>query len=82
MLLLQIRCKIGTFTVCSQQPQRVSKQTVKPGDKNAAVSRVSLEFVYHVARMLPITPAQLIRPGIGRNASCAVSDGVTSRPVL
>ena len=41
---------------------------MKPGDKNAAVSRVSLEFVYHVARMLPITPAQLVRPGIGRNA--------------
>ena len=29
---------------------------------------------------LPVTPAQLMRPGIGRNASCAVGDCLTSRP--
>ena len=29
---------------------------------------------------LPVTPAQLKRPGIGRNASCALSDCSTSRP--
>ena len=29
---------------------------------------------------LPVTPAQLMRPGIGRNASCALDDCLTSRP--
>ena len=29
---------------------------------------------------LPVTPAQLKRPGIGRNASCALGDCSTSRP--
>ena len=29
---------------------------------------------------LPVTPAQLMRPGIGRNASCALGDCLTSRP--
>ena len=27
-----------------------------------------------------VTPAQLMRPGIGQNASCAVGDCLTSRP--
>ena len=30
--------------------------------------------------MYMVTPAQLMRPGIGRNTSCAVSDWLTSRP--
>ena len=29
---------------------------------------------------LPVTPAQLMRPGIGRNASCALGDCLTPRP--
>ena len=29
---------------------------------------------------LPVTPAQLMRPGIDRNASCASGDCLTSRP--
>ena len=29
---------------------------------------------------LPVTPAQLMRPGIGRNASCALGDCLTARP--
>ena len=27
-----------------------------------------------------VTPVQLMRPGIGQNASCALSDWLTSRP--
>ena len=29
---------------------------------------------------VPVTPAQLMRPGIGQNASCAMSGWLTSRP--
>ena len=29
---------------------------------------------------LPVAPVQLMRPGIGRNASCASGDWLTSRP--
>ena len=31
-------------------------------------------YNYNVHAHLPVTPAQLMRPGIGRNASCAVGD--------
>ena len=34
----------------------------------------------HVHVHVPVTPAQLMRPGIGRNASCASGDCLTSRP--
>ena len=32
------------------------------------------ECVHGEGVHLPVTPAQLMRPGIGRNASCAVGD--------
>ena len=32
----------------------------------------------HKTPTLPVTPAQLMRPGIGRNASCALGDCLTS----
>ena len=35
---------------------------------------------WHKTPTLPVTPAQLKRPGIGRNASCALCDCSTSRP--
>ena len=34
----------------------------------------------HVVPTLPVTPAQLMRPGIGQNVSCTMSDWLTSRP--
>ena len=37
--------------------------------------------VHNITPTLPVTPAQLMRPGIGRNASCATDDWLTSRPM-
>ena len=34
----------------------------------------------HVHVTLLVAPVQLMRPGIGRNASCASGDWLTSRP--
>ena len=35
---------------------------------------ISVTCAWHIIRPLPVTPAQLMTPGIGRNASCALGD--------
>ena len=40
----------------------------------------ALHFTESMFQHTLVTPAQLMRPGIGRNASCAMSDWLTSRP--
>ena len=41
---------------------------------------ICVACAWHVTPTLPVAPAQLMRPGIGRNASCAMGDWLTSRP--
>ena len=37
-------------------------------------SHLTAFYTLYSSLHLPVTPAQLMRPGIGRNASCAVGD--------
>ena len=37
-------------------------------------SHLTAFYALYSSLHLPVTPAQLMRPGIGRNASCAVGD--------
>ena len=61
--------KASTYTTCKQT--KVVPSSLKLFQM---CMYMSVMCAWHVTRPLPVTAAQLIKPGIGRNTCCALSD--------
>ena len=60
--------------------QRAKMSTTKLCDYEDLRPVICVACARHVIPTLLVTPAQLMRPGIGRNASCALGNCLTIQP--